>query len=489
MLSRINSRPVRAVLHASRERRQFCATSAWTPPTVIAVTGGFAGIVGGGIALYTFFLPSLRESTAETQYVTYLEKQLLIKYRNAMLHELLSRDQFIRGSVFDAKRYLNFAITDFETLHTALAPDQDTAKSLRAQQILSKLCSHAIEQKFVEEGTSSEQFRWTILAGLATSLYHLAILKHMDGDEQKAQELLDRSASLSSSLHGAMQLDSPADGAKSPKFAELKQIAEWECQRVRTKAAALATPFEQLALAPQSGDAAFFAMRQKSMQSWNLTAQGEPERALGMMQSCRTYADKLVPASSLDHELVESLGNFKWPSCSQSREENICSMNGAGITALSKLWTDGIALVDVLHDMSRKKLEKAERVRLALRKQVSSRLSCVLLRLAAGDTSGAEKDWSAWKDYQSTCAFSVVKCVDKEWLDASERDAVCCALMGFVLRGEKLAPEYTQARNYPAFDWRWVCQCIHTLQHDGTVPDKCPKRWEAVARGVLTAAQ
>jgi hypothetical protein len=462
--------------------------------TFAAPVLGAATLIGTGLGIYAFFLPTMRKARAERLYLEHEEREMLIKYRNAMHHELLSRDYFLQDSIFDAKRCLQIAINDFRSVLKALTPSHEPEATIRAEKILARMCQHAKDQQFIDANFTAENFRWTILAGLALSLYHMAVLKHMEGDLQAASALFEESSQLISSLGSAMELFSPPDVDTNGNLNRLKQVAEWENMRVRSKTAALGNPFLPMSARAET---AFFAMRQKSMQAWAALVDQDYDVALQDMQSRRAIADSLTPGDQLTHQLIQKLQKFEWPErFLRDRSSNVQSMKEEKLTVLSELWHDDIALVDVLHDAARTRLEKAERVRLALRKQVSSRLSCVLLKLVSGDITGASSDWASWKDYQSSFAFQIFVIVDKKWWTSSVRQSVCSNLMSFVTEGASIddslvlstLSKTAASQRHPAADWRWITTGVRALQRGEPVPEACPKRWRVAAAAIFDSA-
>ena len=157
---------------------------------------------------------------------------------------------------------------------------------------------------------------------------------------------------------------------------------------------------------------------------------------------------------------------------------------------LGEAWSERITLPGVLHIEAEVQLEKAERVRTALREQVSSRLACVLFKTVSGDLLAAQAEWESWVAFKRDARFSFHDDQPERALQLmSGYEQVCQAALDYVQHGQisptALACEHGQY--LAADDWRWVVRCLQAQRKREPTPVGCPERWVALARTLADA--
>ena len=415
-----------------------------------------------------------------------------VDYVTALLAERLSRDFFVKGSAFDAKSELHAAIRSFSDLLESLEAS-DPAKQATAQKLGHLLLNYAMTNKYLHEESSTDDLRWSLCCGLATCEYHMACLLGAEGSLDEAGQLLvqgsQRLKRASSLLISQAQDELPHQTEWSIKvLAWERQINRLRFSIINGKQLNAEDPSLQAPFPEPTGDTPFFLMRYQSQLAWSLLKHGKCEAAYAEMKICRTEALSLLELKSF--ERVQNLRPVQWfMDSSTSRFEECQALNSKEIHRLAAHWHEGMDVVDVLHDAQRVAFEKAERVRLTLRKQATSQLACVLLSLAAGDIEAFRREWETWQEFKSRPAYSLWCAHDSEWRKHSSRQAVCEAIAQAVESTTPVQslPGVDQARSEG--DWVWVLQTIESLQKGNAASAQCPRRWEKLARSVFDTMQ
>ncbi len=409
-----------------------------------------------------------------------------LQYMMAMQYEGQARDEYVQGSLFLAKSSLTTAIAAFKWLEQNLRRSRLNPTGANVGRPRSNLAKRARKRQYVSPDTTDADILRSIQAGLASSQYHMAHLLALDGKMDKAIAMLAMSEQDSKDAVEAFDLVSSDELPCENQLME--RISTWESNSTDLKKTILSGTTNRNVF---GGDNAFISMCCNSQQAWRAVKDGNLDTAVSSMRSSQFLADELLPEKTLDHTLASQLQSFKWPQTglAVNRDSQLKSMQHEQLVKLSSLWKADMSLVDVLHDKSRAHRMRAERVRLALLQQVTSRLACLLFVIAQNKNNAPCDEWRAWCRFKQSPAFKIFSIIDRRGWEESHLQAVCDSVFGFCFEHRPLSFDALPTnvnRLTGANDWRWLLLNLRSMQQPGGEPlGNSPARWATLARGIL----